>query len=215
MAAVVLTKEWSLADQFLTEVRDKRIQQDRRRFRENLELLGSIMAYEISRKIEYRVVETETVMGLARGRVMKKSPVLITLLRAGIPFYAGFQKFYGQSDAGFVGIQRVEGGNSITIKMDYAATPRLEGRDVILVDPMLATGKSATDSIAEILRNGTPQHIHIASLIATQPGIRQIEEHVRIAHTIWTFAIDEQLNDKFYIVPGLGDAGDLSFGEKV
>lgn len=215
MAVVVLTREVSLADQFLTEVRDRAVQQDRRRFRENMENLGSIMAYEISKRIEYQPVETATSLGTARGRILKNSPVLITLLRAGLPFYAGFQKLFGQSEAGFVGIQRVEGQETLTIKMDYSATPRLEDQVVILVDPMLATGRSATDSIAEILRNGTPRHIHIASLIATQPGIQQVEKNVRISHTIWTFAIDEELNDKSYIVPGLGDAGDLSFGEKL
>lgn len=215
MAPVVLTKEGSLADHLLAEVRDKTIQQDRHRFRDNLERLGSIMAYEISKHLEYRTVVTQTSLGSADGRMLRSNPVIIAMLRAGLPFYSGFQKFYSQSEAGFIGIQRVEGKGALTIKMDYVATPRLGGRDVILVDPMLATGMSMTDAIGEFLKNGIPRHLHIATLISTPAGIRQVEAHVGVPHTIWTFAVDEKLNEQFYIVPGLGDAGDLSFGEKM
>ena len=181
----VLNKTTSIADQFLMELRDIEVQKDRARFRGNLERLGSIMA------------------------------VLLTVLRAGIPFYSGFLRIFDRADTGFIGAMRVEDGTSITIKMDYVATPDLNGRDVLLIDPMLATGKSITDSVGAVLRNGTPRHVHIASLIAAQAGIDHVEKNVGIPHTIWTFAVDPKLNDLFYIVPGLGDAGDLSFGDKL
>ena len=215
MARFVLTKESSLADHILAEVRDKRLQQDRSRFRENVERLGSIMAYEISKKLEYQPVQTETPLGSASGKRLKDSPVLIAMLRAGLPFFSGFQNFFSQSDAGFIGIQRLEGDKMPAIKTDYVATPPLEGRVVILIDPMLATGLSVTDAISRILRNGTPLHIHIATLISTQTGIAQVESNLGVPHSIWTFAVDEKLDERYYIVPGLGDAGDLSFGEKL
>lgn len=215
MATVVLTKEGSLADHFLAEVRDQNGQRDRRKFRENMENLGLIMAYEISKNLEYRQIETTTSLGVARGRRLTDTPVLVSMLRAGLPFYAGFQKFFHEAEAGFIGIQRVEGSGLPAIKTDYVATPHLDGRTVILVDPMLATGLSITDSLKRIQTNGIPRHVHIATLISTPEGIRQVENNAGVAHTIWTFAVDEKLNGQFYIVPGLGDAGDLSFGEKM
>jgi uracil phosphoribosyltransferase len=211
----ILTDTASIADDFLRQLRDKEVQKDRQRFRGNMERLGTIMAYEISKVLEFERVSVQALLGTAAARVLKESPILLTVLRAGIPFYSGFLKIFDQSDTGFIGARRVEGGDSIKIKMDYVATPDLNGRVVVLIDPMLATGKSITDCVSAVLRNGTPRHLHIATLISAKAGIDEVMQNVKIPNTIWTFAVDEKLNDLFYIVPGLGDAGDLSFGDKL
>jgi uracil phosphoribosyltransferase len=211
----ILTDTASIADQFLTELRDKNIQKDRQRFRGNMERLGSIMAYEISKELTFGQIDVEASLGNATGKVLSQPPVLLTVLRAGLPFFAGFQRIFDDSDCGFIGAMRVEGKDTIKIKMDYVATPDLNGRDVLLIDPMLATGLSITDSVAAVLMNGRPRYLHIATLISAKTGIDYVRANIPIPHTIWTFAVDEKLNDLFYIVPGLGDAGDLSFGDKL
>jgi uracil phosphoribosyltransferase len=211
----VLNDTTSIADQFLMELRDAEIQKDRARFRGNLERLGSIMAYEISKTLRFKQITTMAQLGPAPSQTLAEQPVLLTVLRAGIPFYSGFLRIFDRADTGFIGARRVEDSTSITIKMDYVATPDLNGKDVLLIDPMLATGKSITDSVGAVLKNGTPRHVHVASLIAAQAGIDYVEKNVGLPHTIWTFAVDPKLNELFYIVPGLGDAGDLSFGDKL
>ena len=211
----ILTETTSIADQFLMELRDNSIQKDRARFRGNMERLGTIMAYEISKALAFKQITVQASLGNASSRILADQPVLLTVLRAGLPFFAGFQKIFDRADAGFVGAMRVEGKDTIKIKMDYVATPDLNGRDVLLIDPMLATGLSITDSVSAVLRNGTPRNLHIASLIAAKQGVDYVNANVNLPHTIWTFAIDEKLNELFYIVPGLGDAGDLSFGDKL
>jgi len=204
----------SIANQFLIELRDKSVQQDRLRFRRNLERLGEIMAYEISKKLNYEQRNVET--SLAKLSIgTPNRPVLITILRAGLPYFIGFQNFFDHSDCGFIGAYRKEGEGQITINLEYRASPSLEGKTIILIDPMLATGKSLIRSINELLRNGRPEHIHIASLIAAPEGITFVQKELTNNYSLWTFAVDEKLNEQSYIVPGLGDAGDLSFGEKM
>lgn len=204
----------SIANQFLIELRDKTVQQDRLRFRRNLERLGEIMAYEISKKLNYTSRKVQTSLGTL-GIDAPDSPVLITILRAGLPYFTGFQNVFDHSDCGFIGAYRKEGEAEITINLDYMASPSLEGRTVILIDPMLATGKSLIRSINELFKNGQAAHIHIASLIAAPEGITFVQKELTNNYSLWTFAIDEKLNEHSYIVPGLGDAGDLSFGEKI
>lgn len=211
----VLSDQHSIASQFLAELRDTTIQTDRLRFRRNMERLGSIMAYEISKKLTYRQKEIETPLAKVKATVPQAPPVLITILRAGLTYYQGFQYFFDQSDAGFIGAYRKEGEKELTIKLDYVATPSLEGKEVILIDPMLATGRSVMDAIAAFTKNGRPSHIYIASLVAAPEGIAYLQNKLNIPFSIWTVAVDEKLNSKFYIVPGLGDAGDLSFGDKL
>jgi uracil phosphoribosyltransferase len=211
----VLTEQNSIANQFLLELRDKHIQQDRMRFRRNLERLGSIMAYEISKKLAYEKYPVESPLASTTVRVLQEQPVLVTILRAGLPFYQGFQNFFDHSDAGFIGAYRVEGEESISVRLNYLATPGIEGRQLILIDPMLATGRSVTDAVKALLKNGKPSHVHIASLVAAPEGLAFLKENLTLPFTQWTFAVDEKLNHQYYIVPGLGDAGDLSFGEKV
>jgi uracil phosphoribosyltransferase len=204
----------SLANQFLLELRDKHIQQDRFRFRKNLERLGEIMAYEISKKLNYVSHRVETPLGYSNLSV-PDLPVLIPVLRAGLPYFNGFQNFFDGADSGCVGAYRKESGEEIKINLDYVASPRLNERILILIDPMLATGKSLVRSVNELAKWGTPSHIHFATLVAAPEGIAFLKAEIKSAFSIWTYAVDEKLNDQFYIVPGLGDAGDLSFGEKL
>jgi uracil phosphoribosyltransferase len=210
-----LSEQNSLANQFLRELRDKSVQQDRMRFRRNLERLGEIMAYEISKKMHYTTRVIETPLASSRINMMKHQPVLVTVLRAGIPFFQGFINFLDHADAGFIGAYRVEGKSTPTIKLDYVAMPDVTGREVIIIDPMLATGKSVMDTVYQVLKRGKPEHLYIAALVAAPEGIKYLAGHMTTGYSLWTFAIDEALNHQFYIVPGLGDAGDLSFGNKL
>jgi len=211
----ILNKQPSLANQYLLELRDQSIQQDRERFRRNIERLGELMAYEISRKLNYQSKSVQTPLGVSNVEVLKEKPVLITVLRAGLPYFNGFQNYFGQSDCGFIGAYRKESSTDLTIKLDYLATPTVEGRTVILIDPMLATGQSVIKSVNALLAHGNPSHLYVAALVAAPEGVKYLNENLKVQFDVWTWALDEKLNDQFYIVPGLGDAGDLSFGEKL
>lgn len=173
------------------------------------------MAYEISRELLYIKKSVETPLGSAPVSVLEKDPILVTVMRAGLPYFQGFLNFFERSDCGFIGAHRKEGGKEVVIELEYLATPSINNRQIILIDPMLASGKSFIRSINALLKSGTPSHIFIASLVAAPEGVKYITENLRIAHSIWTCALDEKLNDQFYIIPGLGDAGDLCFGEKL
>lgn len=210
-----LENQNSLASQFMSELRDKTVQQDRLRFRTNLERLGSIMAYEISKKLVYGRKEIETPLARTEVTVIKEQPVLLTILRAGIPYFHGFQNFFDKADCGFVGAYRKEDTESLKIKLDYVAAPNLEGRDVIIIDPMLATGFSILETLQEIKKWGHPRHIFIACVVAAAEGIDCLKQNLRVPYSLWCVSADPKLNEQLYIVPGLGDAGDLSFGEKV
>lgn len=210
-----LSDKDSVANQFISELRDKAVQQDRMRFRKNIERLGQIMAYEISQKLKFKNKPVETPLGIAPTNIIVDQPVLITVMRAGLPYFQGFLNYFDHSDSGFIGAYRKEGGEEVVINLEYLATPNLNNREVILIDPMLATGKSFVRSINALLKHGTPSHIHIASLVAAPEGINFIKKSLTMPYSIWTCAVDEKLNDQFYIVPGLGDAGDLCFGEKL
>ena len=210
-----LSDQNSVANQFIADLRDKVVQKDRLKFRKNIERLGQIMAYEISKKLSYRQTWIETPLAKTSAQITDKKPVLISVMRAGLPYFQGFLDFFDQSDCGFVGAYRKEGGTEIEIQLEYLATPSIDDRDVILIDPMLATGKSFMRSVDAMLKHGTPSHIYIASLIATPEGIDYLKESLTLPYSVWTCALDQKLNDQFYIVPGLGDAGDLSFGQKI
>jgi uracil phosphoribosyltransferase len=211
----VLNDHHSIANQFLLELRDAHKQQDRLRFRTNMERLGGILAYELSRNLEYTLSEAVTPLGKTRIHVLKEQPVLITILRAGLPFFQGFMNFFDQADSGFIGAYRQEDENHLTIKLGYVATPSLEDKIVVLIDPMLATGRSVIDSIEAFRKNGTPRHLHVVSLVAAPEGIEHLKQHIKLPFSLWTCAVDEKLNHQYYIVPGLGDAGDLSYGIKL
>lgn len=211
----VLNHHNSVANQFLYELRDAGKQLDRMRFRKNLERLGEILAYELSKNLDYTLVTTVTSLGKADIRVLKEQPVMVTILRAGLPFFQGFVNFFDHADSGFIGAYRQEDENHLTIKLGYVATPSLENKVVILIDPMLATGRSVIDSVDAFLRNGTPKHLHIVSLVAAPEGIEHLKKNLKLPFSLWTCAVDEKLNHQYYIVPGLGDAGDLSYGIKL
>ncbi len=214
MQVINLGEKDSIASQFVAGLRDVRVQQDRLQFRSNLERLGSIMAYEISKTLLYQPQTIQTPLASTNANLLQALPVLITVLRAGLPYYHGFQNFFDAAPAGFIGAYRKEGAE-IKINLEYLATPDLNGQTVILIDPMLATGKSVIRSVQELQRHGKPAHIHVAVLIAAPEGIQFVQNNLNHPATIWTFAIDEKLDHRSYIVPGLGDAGDLSFGEKL
>ena len=210
-----LSAEDTLANQFLWELRSQVIQRDRSRFRKNMKRLGNLMAYEISKKLIFKNQTVETPLAKSSINVLETYPVLLTVMRAGLPYFDGFLDFFDQSDCGFMGAYRQEDSEEIIIHLDYVATPKVNNRAVILIDPMLATGKSIVRSVQALLKHGNPSHLYIAALVAAPEGIRFVTENLKIPHSLWTCAVDESLNHQFYIVPGLGDAGDLSFGAKL
>jgi uracil phosphoribosyltransferase len=214
MAIIDLSTQSSLINQYITELRDVDIQADRQRFRKNLERIGEIFAYEISKKLVYADIDVETPMGIAQSRIIASQPVIATILRAGIPLHQGFLNFFDQADNAFVSAyRRHRKDGTFEIKMDHVSCPRIDNRPLIVCDPMLATGKSMTTSINSLKAFGNPSHIHIAVVIASAEAIDNVNRTHPNA-TIWTAAIDEELTARSYIVPGLGDAGDLAYGKK-
>lgn len=211
----ILNQVNSIANGMLKELRDKKIQQDRTRFRQNVEKLGSILAYEISKQLPYVDERIETPLGISAISVLSEQPVLVTVLRAGLPFFQGFQYFFDQADSGFIGAYRKENGEDIAINLEYLAAPDLSGKQLIMIDPMLATGKSFVKSIEALVSHGKPAHVHLATLVAAPEGIAFLKEKLQLPYSIYTCALDEKLNAQSYIVPGLGDAGDLCYGEKL
>jgi uracil phosphoribosyltransferase len=210
-----LSAQNTIGNQFISELRDRDIQVDRARFRRNMKRLGQLMAYEISKRLNFKDEIIQTPLGQTSIQLLSKYPVLLTVMRAGLPYFDGFLDFFDRSDCGFMGAYRQEGSDDIVIHLDYVATPNVNAREVILVDPMLATGKSIVRSIQALLKHGTPSHIYVASLVASPEGIHYLKENLSVPFSIYTCAVDENLNHQFYIVPGLGDAGDLSFGIKL
>lgn len=210
-----LSAQNSIANQFLSELRDKNIQSDRSRFRENMRRLGQLMAYEISKKLAFNDKVIDTPLGQSLAQVPVRQPVLLTVMRAGIPYFDGFLDYFNRSECGFVGAYREEGSKEIVIQLEYVATPDIEGEDVIIIDPMLATGKSFIRAAQAIMKKGRPAHVYIAALVAAPEGIEYVRENLNVPFSIYTCAVDEKLNHQFYIIPGLGDAGDLSYGVKL
>ena len=204
----------SLLNQFVSEIRDVGIQRDRLRFRRNIERIGEVIAYEISKTIPYRAGEVTTPLGKTRVSLPAEHPVLGTILRAGLPLHNGFLNYFDQSDNAFMSAYRHHLPNGgFEIKLEYFSSTSLDHKILIMADPMLATGSSMVLTLEQAFHYGKPREIHIACVIASRAGIRKVQEAFPEA-VIWTTAIDEELNNKSYIVPGLGDAGDLAFGEK-
>lgn len=212
----VLTQQPSVANHFLAELRDVNIQQDRLRFRLNLERIGELLAYEISKSLPYRQVEVTTPLGVASTRLLRQPPVLATILRASLPFHQGFLHIFDQADNAFIGAYRGHhiGDEDFEVEMDYITAPDLQDRTLILMDPMLATGRSIEKVYHALLRFGIPAQTHIAAVIASPEGIAYLQSRMPECR-LWVGAVDVKLDPHFYIVPGLGDAGDLSFGAKL
>jgi uracil phosphoribosyltransferase len=210
-----LSSECSLICDYISEIRDVQIQSDRMRFRRNLERIGEIAAYEISRRLVYEEKEVQTPLGISQCKVLKEQPVLATILRAGLPLHQGLLNYFDKADNAFISAYRKHNHDgSFEISLDYISCPELENRVVIISDPMLATGSSLVKTIQYLRDEGHPSEIHVVVAIACTVGIEYVqrsEPQVKI----WCGAIDEELTAKGYIVPGLGDAGDLAFGTKV
>ena len=207
----------SLVGQFLREMRDVTTQDNRLVFRNNIHRIGQIMAYEISKRLSYKPVKTTTCLGVADEFAIADGVVIATILRAGLPLHQGFLSYFDKAENAFVSAYRKyrEGSDEFDVNIEYIASPSIEGKVLLLVDPMLATGASMELAYRALLTKGTPKHVHIASVIASQPAVDYVREHFPAeATTVWVGAVDPKLNSHFYIVPGLGDAGDLAYGEK-
>ncbi|GAB4327799.1 MAG: uracil phosphoribosyltransferase [Bacteroidales bacterium] len=211
-----LGKQNTIFNTFIAELRDATLQQDSMRFRRNLERVGEIMAYEVSKTLKYQEQEVITPLGTATVPVLQEYPVLIPILRAGLPLLQGMLNIFDRSACGFVSAYRkVDKNEDFTIKIEYVSAPELTGRTLILCDPMLATGSSLVASYKALLQYGRPEHTHIVSVIASTEGISTVRQFLPVDRiTLWTGAVDSELTAKAYIVPGLGDAGDLAYGTK-
>lgn len=213
---VNLGEQNSLFNQYISEIRDQEIQQDSLRFRRNLERVGEIFAYEISKRIEYTRKEVQTPLGIAEVPVITNQPVIASILRAGLPLHQGFLNYFDKAENAFISAYRnYEKDGTFQINFEHISGPCIDDKEVILVDPMLATGSSMVLAYQALLRKGTPKHTHIVAIISSKEGIEYTQKKLIGKNiTLWTGAIDDELTVKSYIVPGLGDAGDLAYGVK-
>ena len=210
-----LSDQHSLITNWISELRDADMQNDRMRFRRNLERIGEVAAYEISKTLPWHTVEIQTPLGLHNSKLLKEQPVLATILRAGLPLHQGLLNFFDKADNAFITAYRKHHPDgSFDIAVEYMSAPSLEGRIVIISDPMLATGASLVKTVERMNTEGTPATIHIVTAIAAVTGIELVQREVGEDVRIWCGDIDEELTAKGYIVPGLGDAGDLAYGSK-
>lgn len=211
----ILTEHPSIGNQFLAELREIHTQKDRMRFRKNLERLGELLAYEVSKTLAYLSSDVPTPLGTAQMKLPADQVVLVAVLRAALPFYQGFLNLFDQAESGFIGAFRQEDGEKIGINLGYHASPNLDNKVLILVDPMLATGQSCVTALNTLLEHGSPKAIHIAAAFAAPEGVQHLANTLNISYNLWLGTLDQRLNSKSYIIPGLGDAGDLAFGEKL
>ena len=212
---VNLSQQHSLISNWVGEIRDVSIQTDRMRFRRNLERIGEVAAYEISKVLAFVEQEIQTPLGVAVHKVLKEQPVLATILRAGLPLHQGLLNYFDKADNAFISAYRKHNKDgSFEISLDYVSCPELENRVVVISDPMLATGSSLVKTIHFLKAEGRPREIHIVAAIACTVGIEYVKRE-EPSVTIWCGDIDDELTAKGYIVPGLGDAGDLAYGVKV
>lgn len=209
-------EERSLINQYMTELRDINVQTDMLRFRRNLERIGEIMAYEISKTLDYKTIDTTTPLANAKSEIISTPLVLATIFRAGVPFHQGFLNYFDHAENAFVSAYRkYKEKENFDVCIEYLASPRLDGKTLILADPMLATGASMELSYRALLTKGEPAHIHVASVIASRQAVDYIKETFpEEKTTVWIGAVDPEINSHSYIVPGLGDAGDLAYGIK-
>jgi uracil phosphoribosyltransferase len=215
-AVRILTEEKkSLFNQYVAEIRDQKVQKDRMRFRKNLERCGEYFAYEISQELAYTKKEITTPLGVSEDFLVKEQPVLITILRAGLPLHQGLLNGFDKADNGYISAYRKHHKDgSFDIELEYLACPSIEGRTIILSDPMLATGSSMILAYKALISKGKPKHCHIVSLIGSSEGLEFTQKNLPENSTIWLGALDQEMTAQSYIVPGLGDAGDLAFGTK-
>ena len=217
METINLGKQNSIFNHFIREIRDVNIQKDAMRFRRNIERIGEIFAYEISKKMNYENNDITTPLGISSESLMIEKPVLATILRAGLPLHQGLLNYFDSSENCFISaFRKHKRGGNFEIKIEYMSSPDLEGKTVILCDPMLASGSSMVLAIEALLSKGKPKHIHVVVTIASSEGIQYFKENLPFRNcTLWLGAEDKEMTAQSYIVPGLGDAGDLAFGEKI
>jgi len=212
---IITEEKNSVFNQYLSEIRDHKIQKDRLRFRKNLERCGEIFAYEISKELSYHKKEVKTPLGVSEDYLIAEQPVLITILRAGLPLHQGLLNVLDKGDNGYISAYRKHNKDgSFDIELEYLACPSLEGRTIILSDPMLATGSSMVLAYKALLSKGKPKHCHVVALISSSEGLEYTQKNLPKNATIWVGAVDQEMTAQSYIVPGLGDAGDLAFGTK-
>jgi uracil phosphoribosyltransferase len=211
-----LSEKHSLLSNWVAELRDIHVQNDRMRFRRNLERIGEVAAYEMSKHMSNKIVPTTTPLGIHQSKVLAEQPVLATILRAGLPLHQGMLNYFDKADNAFISAYRKHHADgSFEISIEYLSCPNLNNRVVIVSDPMLATGASLVETIKTITKNQTPKELHIVVAIASTKGIETVEAALCKNIPIWCGDIDDTLNDHSYIIPGLGDAGDLAYGTKM
>jgi len=212
----ILSGQGSLIDRFVAELRDVNVQGDRMRFRRNLERIGETIGYELSKELDWQQEVVTTPLGEANAMKLADQPVLATILRAGLPMHQGLLNYFDAADNAFISAYRMnhKSDGSFDVRVEYLSSPSIEGRTVIISDPMLATGMSLVLAYKALLRKGTPSHVHIVVAIASRQGIEYLDRHLPENCTLWVAAVDEELTAHSYIVPGLGDAGDLAYGTK-
>lgn len=219
MQIINFSEQNSLMSVYIREIRDIKIQNDRLRFRRNIERIGEVMAYEISKQLSYKTIQVNTPLDIAEAKIPNEEIVIATILRAGLPFHHGMLNYFDNAGNAFVSAYRKykeTGHQTFDIHIEYIASPSIEGKTLILTDPMLATGSSMDLTYRALLTKGTPSKIHIATIIASRQAIEFCKENFPEENTtIWAAAIDPGLNESSYIVPGIGDAGDLSYGAKI
>ncbi|MBQ7774080.1 MAG: uracil phosphoribosyltransferase [Bacteroidales bacterium] len=217
MKVINLGKSNSILNKFVAELRDKDIQKDSLRFRRNLERIGEIFAYEISKTLSYEAVEVTTPLGIANCSLPQDELVISTVLRAGLPLHNGILNFFDNAQNAFVAAYRKYGkDNKFTIQIEYVSSPRIEGKVLILADTMLATGSSLVLAYNKLCESGEPAHTHLVCPVASEHSLGYLSKHLPHKKvTLWVAAVDEELTNKSYIVPGIGDAGDLAYGKKL
>lgn len=208
-----ISEQNSILNHFLAQLRDVNIQKDSMRFRKNMERIGEIMAYELSKTLPYKEVAVQTPLGIKNTTVIEDNLVLCSILRAGLALHTGFMNFYDDAENGFVSASRIHGSSEI--KVEYQAAPSFEGKHLLLLDPMLATGHSMVAVFNKLLQEETPKEIHICVVISAPEGIAYLQENLPDYVHLWVATLDDSLNEQRYIIPGIGDAGDLAFGEKL
>ncbi|MCT4581403.1 MAG: uracil phosphoribosyltransferase [Flavobacteriales bacterium] len=210
------SKSNSIYNNFLAQLRDLKVQKDRLRFRRNLERLGEITAYEVSKELQFKEAEIYSPLGVAKSNIIEEQPVIATILRAGLPLHQGFLNYFDSADNCFISAYRKHTNNEdFDVEIEYMSSPSVDGKVVILTDPMIASGASMVLAYKALLSKGKPKHVHVVGVISSLEGINYVKQHMPENTTIWIGAIDEEMTAQSYIVPGLGDAGDLAFGEKM
>ncbi len=217
MKTIHLGKQNSIFNHFIREIRDVKIQNDAMRFRRNIERIGEIFAYEISKEMEYKSKDITTPLGISTESLMTEKPVLATILRAGLPLHQGFLNYFDSSDNCFISAYRKhKKSGDFEVKIEYISSPNLDDETIILCDPMLASGSSMILAMEAIMSKGNPKHIHIVAIIASAEGVDYVKENIPMQNcTLWLGGEDAEMTAQSFIVPGLGDAGDLAFGEKI